>query len=88
MIKICMEAEKIQREISPPPLGAPVRNHDAWLKKQSRVGPGKRGRPRKEVTRRPRVEERSRIRGRPRKQVVSTDVPTEQQNTTKENTNE
>jgi hypothetical protein len=58
------------------------------LKKQSRVGPGKRGRPRKEVTKRPRVEERSRIRGRPRKQVVSTDVPTEQQNTTKENTNE
>jgi hypothetical protein len=88
MVKLCSEAEKLQREISPPPLGAPVRNHDAWLKKHSRVGPAKRGRPRKEITKRPRVEEQSKIRGRPRKQVTNTPSSTEQQNTTKENTNE
>jgi len=87
MVNLCAEAEKLQREISPPPLGAPVRNYDAWLKKQSRVGPAKRGRPRKEVTKRPRVEEQSRIRGRPRKQVANTTVPIEQQNTIKEDTN-
>jgi hypothetical protein len=52
MIKVCLEAEKIQREISPPVLGAPRKPVTKKPRKEDRSRTL--GRPRKAVTKKPR----------------------------------
>jgi 2-iminoacetate synthase ThiH len=75
MIKVCAAAEKLQREIAPPPLGAPKKPVTKRPRKEDRSRTL--GRPRKAVTKKPR---------RPYTPVSQRQL--EQTNITKEDKNE